>query len=100
VYYCCRKLNLDWKKTQYRLLGDDIVIKGEELGNLYIQVINSLGVEVSTLKTHKSKNFFEFAKRYFYMGEEITHFPISALKEDGKRYYKLANLLLETERKG
>jgi hypothetical protein len=63
-------------------------------------MIQSLGVEVSMAKTHKSKYFFEFAKRYFYFSKEITHFPISALKENGNRYYLLTNLLLECENKG
>lgn len=81
------------------MLGDDIVIKGSDLGNLYITVIQSLGVDVSKAKTHKSKHFFEFAKRYFYRSKEITHFPVSALKESSNRYYLLTNLLLETENK-
>jgi hypothetical protein len=100
MFYCCQKLGIDWKTAQYKLLGDDIVIKGLELGNLYIDVITSLGVEVSKVKTHKSKNFFEFAKRYFYHSKEITHFPISALKESGKRYYLLTNTLIDVESKG
>jgi len=67
---------------------------------MYIQVIRSLGVEISELKTHKSQNFLEFAKRMFYKGQEITPFPISALKESSKRYYRLVNLFMEQERRG
>lgn len=99
VYYCCRVLGVKWRSLPYKLLGDDIVIKHLEVGNLYISVIRSLGVEVSEAKTHKSKHFFEFAKRYFYFSKEITHFPISAMKESGKRYYLLTNLLYESENK-
>jgi len=62
-------------------------------------VIRNLGVEVSDLKTHKSTEFFEFAKRMFYKGQEITPFPISALKESSKRYYRLVNLLMEQEKR-
>lgn len=73
---------------------------------MYIQVVRSLGVEVSDLKTHKSNTFFEFTKRIFYRRSpldkfvEVTPFPISALQESRKRYYTLTQLLLETESKG
>jgi len=52
------------------------------------------------LKTHKSQTFFEFAKRMFVKGQEITPFPISALKESSRRYYRLVNLFKEQERRG
>jgi len=100
IYYCCRQLGLDWKSVKYALLGDDIVIADKQLGERYHEVISSLGLEVSSLKTHKSKQFLEFAKRLMYKSNEITPFPISALKESQKRYYLLVNLLLEQERKG
>jgi hypothetical protein len=101
IYYCCQKLGKDWKSLRYCLLGDDIAIGDRDVGELYIHVVtNLLGVEVSSAKTHKSKYFFEFAKRYFYKGKEITPFPISALKESSRRYYQLVNLLFESEGKG
>lgn len=100
VYYCCRVLDVDWATLPYALLGDDIVIAHKEVGEKYHQVITSLGLEASPLKTHKSKKFVEFAKRMFWDQEEITPFPISALKESQKRYYLLVNLLQESELKG
>lgn len=100
VYYCCRELKKDWKTLPYCLLGDDIVIGDKEVGEMYIQVIRSLGVEISELKTHKSQNFFEFAKRMFIKGQEITPFPFSALKECSKRYYRLVNLFMEQVGRG
>jgi len=100
IYYCCRKLNKNWKSLPYCLLGDDIVIGDKEVGEYYIQVIRKLGVEVSDLKTHKSQNFFEFAKRLFYEGQEFTPFPVSALKESARRYYRLVNLFEEQQRRG
>jgi hypothetical protein len=99
VYYCCRELNIEWKTLPYCLLGDDIVIGNSIVAELYINVIRNLGVEVSDLKTHKSTEFFEFAKRMFYKNQEITPFPISALKESAKRYYRLVNLLMEQEKR-
>jgi len=99
VYYCCRELGRDWRTLKYALLGDDIVIADREVGEKYHEVILSLGLEVSNLKTHKSKNLVEFAKRLFYKSKEITPFPISAMKETGRRYYLLTNLLQEQEKR-
>jgi hypothetical protein len=82
------------------MLGDDIVIANKDLGELYMSTIRSLGVEISELKTHKSNNFFEFAKRLFYKGQEISPFPISSLKESSKRYYRLINLFDEQSKRG
>lgn len=45
-----------------------------------------LGVEVSVLKTHTSPHFFEFAKRLFYKGVEISPFPISAIQNTGGKF--------------
>jgi len=59
-----------------------------------------LGVEVSVLKTHVSPHFFEFAKRLFYKGEEVSPFPISALQAIHNKYYLLVSLLVELEEKG
>lgn len=100
VYYCCRCLNKNWKSLPYCLLGDDIVIADKEVGELYIQTIRSLGMEVSSAKTHTSPHFFEFAKRLIFKGQEITHFPISAIKESSKRYYHLTTVLLNAKEKG
>lgn len=63
-----------------------------------------MGVEISPLKTHRCKNLFEFAKRYFYRKgslkfSEITPFPISALNESSKRFYLLTQVLMEARGK-
>jgi len=44
-------------------LGDDIVIKNDNVAQTYIKVLTKLGVEVSSHKTHVSKDTYEFAKR-------------------------------------
>jgi hypothetical protein len=67
---------------------------------MYISVIQSLGVEVSSVKTHRSPHFFELAKRLFFKGTEITPFPLSGVKSVKKKYYLLYNYLHETQRKG
>lgn len=70
-----------------------------------MNVLTELGVEISPSKTHRCKNLFEFAKRYFYRGSskqfyEVTPFPISALHELSQRSYLLTNLMMEVEQKG
>lgn len=99
MYFCCRELGISWSKSEYCLLGDDIVIANKELGEKYLAVIKSLGVEVSALKTHTSPKLYEFAKRLIYKGQEITPFPISALAESESRSYIMTNLLLEVRNK-
>jgi len=51
------------------------------------------------MKTHKSQDFFEFAKRIYWKGEEITPFPYSALKECGRSFVTLTTLLFEVVNK-
>lgn len=86
---------MDWKTAPYVLLGDDILIGNFKLAEMYIQTIESLGVEVSVLKTHWSKHFGEFAKRLIFKGQEISPFPMSAIKEVGRKYYLLTNFIME-----
>ncbi|AZT88624.1 RNA-dependent RNA polymerase [Ophiocordyceps sinensis mitovirus 2] len=100
IYYCCRELGLNWKRLPYALLGDDIVIRNDKVGEMYKLIIKSLHVEYSAAKTHTSKHFYEFAKRIHYKGQEITPFPVSALKECGKSHGFLTLLMVETESKG
>jgi len=48
---------------QYIILGDDIVIKHDNVAKTYINVLTKMGVDVSLNKTHVSKDTYEFAKR-------------------------------------
>lgn len=66
------------------LLGDDIIIYDDELAIEYKKLIEYLGVEISEAKTHKSKSFFEFAKRYFYQGVEISPCSSKGFIENSK----------------
>jgi len=72
------------------------VIRHTAVANEYKRLISTLGVEYSIQKTHTSKTFLEFAKRYFLGPVEITPFPFSALREMSKRGSLLASLLFET----
>jgi hypothetical protein len=61
----------------YRILGDDIVIRNDLVAHSYAETLKSLGVEISSTKTLVSKTTFEFAKRLFHEGNEVTGFPIN-----------------------
>jgi len=95
IFFCCKVLGKDWKSLPYALLGDDLVIGDKDVGEMYMQLIKDLGLEYSVLKTHKSKRFYEFAKRYVLDGKDISPFPFSALKECQKSVTQLTTLLFE-----
>lgn len=63
----------------YIMLGDDIVITDDTLAYHYKTVIEELGVVISEEKTHVSKDTYEFAKRWFHNGIEISPFPLAGL---------------------
>jgi len=63
----------------YRILGDDVVIRNDQVAASYLSVMTSLGIGISKEKTLVSKDSFEFAKRFFYKGEEVTGYPVSSL---------------------
>jgi len=64
--------------TNYALLGDDIVIGGDDVARKYLEIIKSLGVDISMTKSHVSDDTYEFAKRWYYKGVEITGAQIHA----------------------
>lgn len=100
VFHCCTELGIDWRTSRYVMLGDDLLIGDRALAAKYMEVIQSLGLGVSPLKSHASKTLCEFAKRLIYKGQEITPFPISSLKEVSKKYYLMVTLLYELSRQG
>lgn len=61
--------------SDYLLLGDDIVIRDDDVARSYRSVIESLGVEISVPKTLISKDTFEFAKKLYHQGEDISPIP-------------------------
>lgn len=100
VFRCCEKLGIKWATAKYCLLGDDILIGDDALAEMYISTMEEIGVEISIPKTHQSNHFAEFAKRLLYKGEEISPFPLSALRTSSRRSYQLVNLCMELEKKG
>jgi len=70
----------------YILLGDDIVIGGSDLAESYKAVIEALGVGISPHKTHVSTNTYEFAKRWFRDGVEVSGIQVNAFMETWRSY--------------
>jgi hypothetical protein len=77
--------------TDYCLLGDDIRIDVDKVAEQYILLLQQLDMPISMPKTHSSSEGFEFAKRWFISGEEITGFSVSGLLSVYKSYSQLHN---------
>jgi hypothetical protein len=61
---------------EYILLGDDIVIYDDMVAEQYMAIISNLGVDCSPAKSHTSFHTYEFAKRWFHNGIEISGVPL------------------------
>lgn len=73
-------LKVSGKKTdKYCLLGDDIVIWDDDLARGYLEMLKSLDMPISEQKTHISSSTYEFCKRWFINGIEVTGFSVPGL---------------------
>lgn len=66
---------------KYVLLGDDIVIADQKVAEKYQYLMESLGVTLSPAKTHVSVDTYEFAKRWYQAGVEISGIQLKAFME-------------------
>jgi len=83
VWYAAQLAGLNPRQfDQYIILGDDIVIKHDEVAKKYHYVMSKLGVELSPAKSHISKDTYEFAKRWLQDGKEITGLPMRGLVKE------------------
>lgn len=82
------------------MLGDDIVIADDSVASEYRSLLSDLEVPISEAKTHSSKDVYEFAKRWFFKGIEVSPFPLHGLIENSKRYYLLLEFIREQEERG
>lgn len=88
-------------EAQYVILGDDIVLRGRTLATEYKRIMSDLGVEISSQKSHVSKDTFEFAKIWTHKGRNVSGFPIVALAEAMNKPLELATVFIfEAPRKG
>lgn len=75
VQYAAYELGL-YPFKEYILLGDDIVIYNDSVAEKYKAIITDLGVDCSPSKSHVSENTYEFAKRWFHNGIEVSPVPL------------------------
>jgi hypothetical protein len=88
------------KFKDYKLLGDDIVIRNKLVAESYIKIMHDLGVEISPHKTLISDDSFEFAKRFFYKGDEVTGYPINGLYKTLGSFTEFVSVTREANRRG
>jgi len=81
VWKACKNANLNWRRSRYMLLGDDIVIANDSLAREYKKILAEWDIEIQYSKTHISPHGFEFAKQIRLHGENVSPFPLSALYE-------------------
>lgn len=61
----------------YAILGDDVVIGDRNVAAEYVKIMKEIGVKIGFNKSIVSDNLsLEFAKRFFYKGEEVTPLPL------------------------
>lgn len=76
--------------TNYALLGDDIVIGNDNVARSYKEIMKGLGVSISEMKSHESVDTYEFAKRWYHKGINITGAQTNAFIS-GKKWFLAAN---------
>jgi hypothetical protein len=97
VVYYCAQLNGLKNFNQYMILGDDIVIKNDKVAKTYINIMNSLGVDISLNKTHVSFDTYEFAKRWIKPLDnlELTGLPVKGIFSNFKNPYIVFTILYD-----
>lgn len=69
---------------EYVLLGDDVVIYHDQVATEYKTILDTLGVDCSEQKSHVSINTYEFAKRWFRNGIEVSPVPLKGFSAVAK----------------
>lgn len=99
VFTAARNLNIK-EFSNYVILGDDIVIADDRVAEEYRRILDTIGVPISEAKSHTSHEVFEFAKRWFLNGTEVTPFPYHGLLEVWKKFYLLLEFFRMVETRG
>lgn len=80
VQWAAKKAGIRGWFKQYAVLGDDLVIGHYQVAHHYLSLCQTIGVDVNLSKSIISDNLsLEFAKRFFYKGEEVTPIPLLGL---------------------
>lgn len=95
IQLSCSQVGIDpFKFRSYLVLGDDVLIWDRRVAAVYKKLMTeTLGVDISESKTFTSNDMFEFARRVFYKGQEISPFPVAGLIATAKKYHLLYEVL-------
>lgn len=76
---------LGWRRPfeDYAVLGDDIVICNNKVAKEYLRVMDLLGVECNLSKSLVSRHSLEFAKRYYFKGEDLSPLSFKEINAQG-----------------
>lgn len=100
VQFCANQVGIP-NFSQYRLLGDDIVIANDIVAAEYEKFMTTtLGVAISPSKSHVSLDTFELAKRWIHRGVEVTPFPVVGFAEFSGKFHLIAELWKTTLGRG
>lgn len=77
----------------YVVLGDDVVIANDDVAKEYKILISQLGVNLSEAKSHVSVNTYEFAKRWYQDGTEISGIQLASLNPKDLNWSTVAEWL-------
>lgn len=83
IRYCANKAGVQ-NYTSYLVLGDDVVIAGKDVADIYVKVITDLGVEISLTKSilpGEVRNGCEFASRLVLPGVDLSPFPVGLISK-------------------
>lgn len=80
-----RELKLD--NYYYQILGDDIVIWHDKVAERYLEMMKELDVGISIPKSNISFNMYEFAKRVFIDGVEVTGIQLGGFVHTVDKYH-------------
>lgn len=80
VQLCARRAGVPGWFDLYAILGDDIVIGHPKVAREYRVFMEKVGVGINASKSIFGRHLtFEFAKRFFHHGEDLTPLPLSGL---------------------
>ena len=80
IQLCARRVGVTGWFDLYAILGDDVVIGHPKVAREYRVFMEGIGVGINSSKSIFGRRLtFEFAKRFFLHGEDITPLPLSGL---------------------
>lgn len=86
ILYVIHK-ELSIAEMHYQILGDDIVIWHDDVAKRYLEIMKELDVGISIPKSNISFNMYEFAKRVFIDGVEVTGIQLGGFVNVIKKYH-------------